>query len=48
MRDLAPYLVILVRPANAAEIKAGKWEAVRENLELILNGTPEATPLFAE
>jgi hypothetical protein len=48
MRDLAPYLVILVRPANAAGIKAGDWNAVRENLELILNGTPEATPLFAE
>ena len=46
MKDLAPTLVILVRPANAAGIKCGNWKAVRENLELILNGIPEASPLF--
>lgn len=47
IKDLAPYLVVLIRPQNQAKIRAGQWAAVRENLELILNGIPEATPLFA-
>ena len=46
MKDLAPSLVLLVRPQNATKIKAGEWTAVRENLQLILDGDPEATPLF--
>jgi hypothetical protein len=46
LKNLASFLVILVKPENAARIKAGEWVAVRENLELILNGNPKATPLF--
>jgi hypothetical protein len=48
MKDLAPYLVILVRPTNAGRIKSGDWPAIRENLGLILNGIPEASPLWPE
>jgi hypothetical protein len=47
MRDLAPALVLLVKPGNQAQIRAGQWAAVRENLELILNGIPAATLLYA-
>jgi hypothetical protein len=47
MKDLAPYLIILVKPRNENAIKAGRWQAVRENLELVLNGIPEASPLFS-
>jgi hypothetical protein len=46
MKDLAPYLVVLVKPGNETRIRAGQWDAVRENLRLILEGMPEATPLF--
>jgi hypothetical protein len=46
MKDLAPYLVVLVKPANEAGIKRGDWSAIRENLCRILDGIPEATPLF--
>jgi hypothetical protein len=47
MRDLAPYLVVLVKPDNERGIRAGTWSAVRQNLEWILYGIPNATPLFA-
>jgi hypothetical protein len=46
MRDLAPLLVVLVKPANEARMRAGEWDAVRENLVLVLKGDPAATPLF--
>ena len=46
MRDLAPSLVLLVRPANAPRIKHGEWSAIRENLQLILESDPAASPLF--
>jgi hypothetical protein len=46
MRDLAPSLVVLVKPANEPGIRRGEWSAVRENLERVLNGIPEAVPLF--
>jgi hypothetical protein len=46
MRDLAPSLIFLVRPANAPAIKRGEWPAVRENLQCVLDGIPEATALF--
>jgi hypothetical protein len=46
MKDLAPYLVILMKPANESRIRSGNWPAVRENLKLVLEGNPEATPLF--
>jgi hypothetical protein len=46
MRDLAPSLVVLVKPANEARIRAGEWDAVRENLLIVLNGDPAAVSLF--
>lgn len=46
MKDLAPYLVIAIKPSNEAGIRNGNWQAIRENLELILNGVPGASPLF--
>jgi hypothetical protein len=46
MKDLAPSLVVLVRPTNEAQIRGRNWSAVRENLVLILEGDPTATPLF--
>jgi hypothetical protein len=46
MRGLAPILVVLVKPENAIRIKGQDWNATRENLLLILNGNPLATPLF--
>jgi hypothetical protein len=46
MRGLPPSVVVLVRPANEARIRVGDWPAIRENLQLVLNGTPKATPLF--
>jgi hypothetical protein len=47
MRDLAPSLVVLVKPANEAGIRRREWPAVRENLEWVLHGIPDATPLFS-
>jgi hypothetical protein len=46
LKDLAPSLIVLVKPTNEARIRAGEWEAVRENLLIILNGDSAATPLF--
>ncbi len=46
MKDLAPSLVVLVRPTNEAQIRGRNWSAIRENLVLILEGDPTATPLF--
>jgi Sigma-70 region 2 len=46
MKDLAPYVVVLVKPENESRIKRGEWDAVRENLVRILDGIPGATPLF--
>jgi hypothetical protein len=46
MKDLATYLIILVKPENEAAIRRGEWEKVRENLLFILQGIPGATPLF--
>ncbi|PWT83899.1 MAG: hypothetical protein C5B58_05735 [Acidobacteria bacterium] len=48
LRDLAPSLIILVRPTNEARIRAGHWDAVRKNLVIVLEGDPEATPLIRE
>ena len=45
MKDLASFLLILMKPANESRIRAGDWPSVRENLQLILRGNPEATPL---
>ena len=46
MHGLPPSLVVLVEPCNESRIRAGNWQAVRENLWLVLEGDPQATPLF--
>jgi hypothetical protein len=46
LRDLAPSLVLLMRPENACRIRRGEPEATRNNLRLILDGEPRARPLF--
>jgi hypothetical protein len=48
MRDLAPYLLLIIDSADGN--RSGRQDrnpAIgRRNLELILNGCPEAVPLF--
>ena len=46
MRDLAPSLVVLMKPANEARIRSGCWEAVRENLLLVLEATRQRRRCF--
>lgn len=49
MRNLAPSLIRLAKPENIYAVTSGKPEAkVRENLDLILDGDPDAKPLFPE
>ena len=48
LRWLAPCLIILAKPENAGAIARGEADATRENLHLILDGDPEAKPLFPE
>ena len=40
MRDLAPSVVVAVKPANEPLIRKGQWPAIRENLVLVLEGDP--------
>jgi len=47
MKDLAPYLLLLVDRENGRNRRADRAPTVgRRNLELILDGDPEARPLF--
>jgi hypothetical protein len=47
MRGLAPYLVFLVDPANKGSRRQDRNPPIsRKTLELILDGHPEAVPLF--
>jgi hypothetical protein len=46
MRDLAPSVIVLMKPQNESRIRSTEWSAVRENLLLVLNGDSAATPLF--
>jgi hypothetical protein len=46
MNELPPSLVITINRARAAAIRSGDGEAVRANVELILNGSPTDRPLF--
>jgi hypothetical protein len=48
MRDLAPSLVLAMRPENICGIRRGDPEASRANLRLVLDGEPNARPLFAQ
>jgi hypothetical protein len=46
MKDLAPILVLRARQENALRILHGDGEAARQNLELVIYGSPDARPLF--
>ena len=47
MKDLAPYLLLIIDPAQGNNHRRDRSPAVgRRNLELILYGSPGAVPLF--
>src|SRR5215469_14320417 len=46
MRDLAPYLLFIIDPQNRGHRSDRNPTIGRRNLELILNGHPDAVPLF--
>jgi hypothetical protein len=46
MRGLSPRLIVGVRPTNEGAIRRGERAAVRENLELVWRGDPQASRLF--
>jgi hypothetical protein len=45
-KDVAPSVVYTVRPRNACAMRRGEKEAIRENLFLVLNGSPSDRRLF--
>ena len=48
MRDLAPFVVLLVDPQNRSRGHDRSAQVTRRNLEWILNGHPDAVPLFSD
>jgi hypothetical protein len=46
MRDLAPYLLLTIDPTNHGHRQDRNPAIGRKNLELILDGCPDAVPLF--
>jgi hypothetical protein len=48
MRDLAPYLLLLVDTQGGSRRRDRNPPIGRRNLELILNGCPDARPLFSD
>jgi hypothetical protein len=46
LRGLSPTIVIAIKPENGPAIRRGDMDATRQNLEYILSGRPDATPLF--
>ena len=46
MRDLAPYLLLIVDRDNHNSHRHDRKTVGRKNVELILNGDPDAVPLF--
>jgi hypothetical protein len=46
MADLAPYLMLIIDPANRSHRQDRNPAVGRRNLELILYGDPSANPLF--
>jgi hypothetical protein len=47
MRDLAPYLLLIIVPENGCSHRRDRSEAIgRKNLELVLYGDPDAVKLF--
>lgn len=47
LRDLAPSLVLTVRPENALRIQKGEPGPTLENLRLVIDGDPSSRPLFS-
>ena len=45
-KDLAPFVVILVDPSNRSRRQDRSAQVTRQNLEWVLNGHPDAVPLF--
>jgi hypothetical protein len=45
-KDVAPSVVLTIDPSRACAIRRGEFEAVRMNLDLILNGSPTDQRLF--
>jgi hypothetical protein len=49
MRNLAPYLLLIINPENRKSHRLDRNPAIgRRNVELIINGDPDAAPLFNE
>jgi hypothetical protein len=46
MRDLAPYVLLIVDRDNHNSHRHDRKTVGRKNIELILNGDPHAVPLF--
>jgi Sigma-70 region 2 len=46
LRDVAPSVVFTVNPENTFAMRHGDWQAIRENLLLVLNGSPTDRRLF--
>jgi hypothetical protein len=46
LKDLAPSLVLLVKPENICRMRRHLARAIRENLRLVIYGNPTARPLF--
>jgi hypothetical protein len=47
MRDLAPYLLLIVDPSNGSNHRRDRAATIgRQNLEWVLYGHPDAVPLF--
>jgi hypothetical protein len=46
MRNLAPFVIRFVDPANHSRRQDRSGEVTRCNIEFVLNGHPDAVPLF--
>jgi hypothetical protein len=46
VRDLGPFVILLVDPSNRSRRQDRSAAVTRRNLEFILNGHPDAVPLF--
>jgi hypothetical protein len=46
MRNLSPFVLLLVDPQNKSRRQDRCPAITHRNLELILNGHPDAVPLF--
>jgi hypothetical protein len=46
LRDLSPFCVLLIDPENHSRRQDRSAAVTRRNLEFLLNGHPDAVPLF--